>query len=278
MKTSQNRLRVILFVLVGLVIVIILVIALSLGKQPPASSLPNTMMAQMTYEVVNTFPHDPEAFTQGLIYHNGYLYESTGRYGASSLRQIDLETGEILRLVNLSPEYFGEGLTIWEETLLQITWQEGTGFVYDVEDFSLLGTFAYPMEGWGLTHDGEQLILSDGTPTIYFLNPDTFQIMDSIDVSDSGEPVWQINELEYIRGEIFANLWQTDEIIRINPDTGEVTGRIDMEGILPDADRTPTTDVLNGIAYDPEADRLFITGKRWPWLYEVRLIPSTDVP
>jgi len=179
MKTSQNRLRVILFVLVGLVIVIILVIALSLGKQPPASSLPNTMMAQMTYEVVNTFPHDPEAFTQGLIYHNGYLYESTGRYGASSLRQIDLETGEILRLVNLSPEYFGEGLTIWEETLLQITWQEGTGFVYDVEDFSLLGTFAYPMEGWGLTHDGEQLILSDGTPTIYFLNPDTFQIMDS---------------------------------------------------------------------------------------------------
>ncbi len=230
----------------------------------------------MTYQVVNVYPHDPQAFTQGLIYLDNYLYESTGLYGESSLRQVVLETGEVLQQVDLSEAYFGEGLTNWSETLIQLTWREEQGFIYQIDDFSLLGGFDYSLEGWGLTQDGVSLIMSDGTATLFFLDPDTFQIVDTVMVIYAGEAVDAINELEYIRGQVFANIWRTDDIIRIDPETGEVLGWIDLSGLLPEEECTHTTNVLNGIAYDPDADRLFVTGKLWPSLYEIRLVPVGD--
>lgn len=239
-------------------------------------SIPPAMTQRMTYEVVNTYPHDPTAFTQGLVYHDGYLYESTGLYGQSSLRKVALDTGVVLQKANLPPNYFGEGLALWENTLLQITWLEETGFIYALEDFSLLGQFTYPTEGWGLTHDGERLIMSDGSHRLYFLDPGTFEVTGQVQVTDQGEPVERINELEYIQGEVYANIWLTDDIVRIDPGTGVVLGWIDLAGILPEALRSPDTDVLNGIAYDPVGDRLFVTGKNWPELYEIRLVPVTD--
>jgi glutamine cyclotransferase len=238
------------------------------------SSLPEEFTPVMTYEVLNTYPHDPNAFTQGLLYHEGYLYESTGLYGESSLRQVDLETGEVLFRVDLGDEYFGEGLTLFEGELFQLTWREGKGFVYDLADFSLTRTFYYSTEGWGLTHDGQRLILSDGTNTLYFLDPDSLAVTGSVAVTYPFGAVQRLNELEYIRGEVFANIWQTDDIVRIDPATGQVKGWINLGGILTKDLRTANTDVLNGIAYDPDGDRLFITGKRWPKLYEIRLLPS----
>jgi len=237
---------------------------------PPA---PAELSTYMTYEVVNAYPHDPQAFTQGLLYHDGYLYESTGLYGESSLRKVVLETGEVLQHVDLPAEYFGEGLALWEDTLLQLTWREGTGFIYALEDFSELGRFSYETEGWGLTHDGERLIMSDGSADLFFIDPEDFEVMRSVEVTYQGQPIQRLNELEYIRGEVYANIWLTDDIIRIDPVTGEVIGWIDLFGILPDELRTPDTDVLNGIAYDMEGDRLFVTGKNWPLLFEIRLVP-----
>ena len=259
------------FVLLGLIIQ--LLAACGPQGRKPITSLPANLEAQMTYEVLNVYPHDPEAFTQGLIYLDGVLYESTGLYGRSSLRKVALETGEVLQIIDISPEYFAEGLTDWEDTLVQLTWQEETGFVYHQDDFSLLKRFTYPTEGWGLTQDGEKLIMSDGTDRLFFLDPETYQVLESLRVTWEGEPVQRINELEFIQGEVFANIWQTDDIIRINPQTGKVMGWIDMRGILPSESKNQQTDVLNGIAYDPEEDRLFITGKFWPSLFEVRLIP-----
>jgi glutaminyl-peptide cyclotransferase len=241
-------------------------------------SIPETLSPLMTYAVVNAFPHDPGAFTQGLLYHDGYLYESTGLYGASSLRKVELETGFVLQQITLPDIYFGEGLTLWEDTLLQLTWQEQPGFVYALEDLTLLGQFSYPTEGWGLTHDGARLILSDGSHWLYFLDPDTFEILDQVEVTYQGQPVARLNELETIYGEIFANIWLTDDLVRIDPATGEVIGWIDLSGILPDEYRTEATDVLNGIAYDPEGKRLFVTGKRWPLLFEIRLVPQNNAP
>ena len=237
-------------------------------KQPEFDKLP----FYLTYEIVNVYPHDPEAFTQGLVYHQGYLYESTGLYGRSSLRKVELETGIVLKQVDLPEQYFGEGLTLWGSTLLQLTWRENTGFIYNVDDFRLFGTFDYDTEGWGLTHDGTSLIMSDGSNRLFFLDPKTFDGIRQIEVNDQGKPITQLNELEYIRGEVVANIWQTDKIVRIDPATGEVKGWIDMAGILPDEYRQVETDVLNGIAYDPESERLFVTGKNWPLLFEIRLV------
>lgn len=236
-------------------------------------SIPAEMLPRMTYEVVNTFPHDPMAFTQGLLYHTGYLYESTGLYGASSLRKVALETGEVLQRVDLPAYFFAEGLSLWDDRLLQLTWQEGTGFIYALEDFSLLGQFTYLTEGWGLTQDGSRLIMSDGTHRLYFLDPVTFEITGEVEVFDQGQPVMYLNELEYINGEVFANVWQTDQIVRINPDSGTVLGWINLEGILPKDQITLSADVMNGIAYDPDQNRLFVTGKYWPLLFEIRLVP-----
>ena len=243
------------------------------GGEDDLASIPKKMDPEMTYEVVQSFPHDPQAFTQGLIYEEGTFYESTGLYGQSSLRHVDVETGEVLSQVDLSEIYFAEGLTEWEDNLIQLTWRENQGFVYEKENFTQTGAFEYLTEGWGLTHDGDHLIMSDGTSTLTFLDPETYEVVRTVTVTDQGQEITNINELEYVWGEIFANIWQTDSIIRIDPETGEVLGWIDLSGLLPEEERTAETDVLNGIAFDPHGNRLFVTGKRWPKVYEIRLVP-----
>ncbi|MGK7873317.1 MAG: glutaminyl-peptide cyclotransferase [Xenococcaceae cyanobacterium] len=231
-----------------------------------------------TYSIVNIYPHDQEAFTQGLIYHNGLLYEGTGLRGKSSLRRVELETGKVLQIRRLNERYFGEGITLWQDRIIQLTWTSQVGFVYNRETFEKLKEFAYRTEGWGITQDGERLIMSDGTDTLYFLDPDTFKEIGSIQVRDQQRPVVKLNELEYINGEIFANVWQTDRIARISPTTGRVLGWIDLTGLLelkPVPGRgNPQNVVLNGIAYDEEGDRLFVTGKFWPKLFEIELVPQ----
>jgi glutaminyl-peptide cyclotransferase len=224
------------------------------------------------YRIVNVYPHDPQAFTQGLLYRDGYLYESTGLYGRSDLRRVRLETGEVLARRPIDPRYFAEGLADFGDRLIQLTWQENTGFVYELETLALIGTFSYPGEGWGLTSDGEQLIMSDGTAELRFLDPETFAETGRVTVIQDGVPVDNLNELELIDGTVYANIWQSDEIVIVDPATGRVTGRIDMRGLLPPEERA-RVDVLNGIAYDAEGDRLFVTGKLWPRLFEIRLQP-----
>ena len=224
-----------------------------------------------TYEVVNVLPHDPGAFTQGLVYLDGVLYESTGLNGQSSLRRVDLKTGQVLQRIDVAPEYFAEGLAVLGDRLVQLTWQNHQGFVYDRATFRREKEFAYDGEGWGLTTDGQSLILSDGTDRLRFLDPVTFEVKRTVDVVLVDHPVERLNELEYVKGEIFANVWGENYIVRIDPATGRVTGLVDFGGLLPEQDRKADTDVLNGIAYDAAGDRLFVTGKRWPKLFEVRL-------
>jgi len=228
-----------------------------------------------SYRVVNTYPHDREAFTQGLVFEDGVLYESTGLYGNSSLRRVDLHTGEVLDIHELPGNLFGEGIAVHGNRISQLTWRNQVGYVYDRDSFQLLQTFNYPTEGWGLTYDGERLIMSDGTSTLYFLDPVTYERMGWIDVIESPASSYipRLNELEYVKGEIYANVWQTDRIARIAPSTGQVVGWIDLEGLLSEEDRSEQVDVLNGIAYDAENDRLFVTGKLWPKLFEIELIP-----
>jgi len=223
------------------------------------------------YEIVRVYPHDPDAFTQGLVYEGGFLYESTGLHGRSSLRRVELETGRVVKIHHLPPEFFGEGVTIWKDRLIQLTWHERTGFVYEKETFRLLRTFTYATEGWGLTHDGRWLIRSDGTETLFFLDPETFREVKRVRVHDRGQPVRFLNELEYVRGEVYANVWQTDCLVRISPRTGRVLGWVDLRGLLSPEDLRRPVDVLNGIAYDAERDRLFVTGKLWPKVFEIRL-------
>lgn len=225
-----------------------------------------------TYKVINPYPHDRSAFTEGLVFEDGVLYEGTGLHGYSTLRRVKLETGEILQIRELPPQFFGEGVTIYGNKIIQLTWQSHIGFVYDKYSFKLLQEFNYPGEGWGITHDGKHLIMSDGTETLYFLGPETFEEIGQIEVSANDIPITRINELEYIQGEIYANIWQTERIARIDPLTGQVTGWIDLKGILNPEDRSKTVDVLNGIAYDAKNDRLFVTGKFWPKLFEIELI------
>jgi glutaminyl-peptide cyclotransferase len=223
------------------------------------------------FEVVRTWPHDRGAFTQGLVFRNGFWLESTGLVGRSSLRQVDLSSGRVLKQIAVPPPYFGEGLAVIGDRAFVLTWQHGKGFVYDATTFRLEREFTYAGEGWGLATDGRELMLSDGTHRIRFLDSATFQVTRTIEVTAAGRPLGQLNELEFINGEIFANVWQTNEIARIDPATGVVRGIIDFSGLLDWQDRRPDTDVLNGIAYDPEEDRLFVTGKCWPKIYEVRL-------
>jgi glutamine cyclotransferase len=225
-----------------------------------------------SYNIVNTYPHDPDAFTQGLVFENGVLYEGTGRFGQSTLRRVELETGAILQIRELADQFFGEGITIYGDRIIQLTWQSNVGFVYDKNSFDLLQQFNYSTEGWGITHDGEHLIMSDGTSTLHFLDPQTFEEINQLAVFEDNGPVTRLNELEYVQGEIYANVWQTDRIARISPATGTVVGWIDLEGLLTAEDRSEQVDVLNGIAYDVGADRLFVTGKLWPKLFEIELI------
>lgn len=223
------------------------------------------------YEIVNTWPHSREAYTQGLIFHEGKLIESTGQEGRSSIRRVQLDTGDVLQKVSLPPQYFGEGLTLLNGKLYQLTWQHQTGFIYDPATFQKLGEFKYFGEGWGLTHDSQHLILSDGTNRLRFIDPATFQVKKIINVSDRGSPVSQLNELEFARGEILANVWHTDRIARIDPETGKVNGWIDLTGLLKPGEVSDEDAVLNGIAFDEASGRLVVTGKMWPKVFEIRL-------
>jgi glutamine cyclotransferase len=227
-----------------------------------------------TFTVVNHWPHDPSAFTEGLVFDGGTLYESTGLNGESTLRKVDLQTGQVVDSLTLPAEDFGEGLTLFDGKLIQLTWQSHTGFVYDRACFCQVGSFMYDGEGWGLTHDDRSLIMSDGTDQIRFLDPQTFAVVRTIRVLNHGWPLTNLNELEYIDGEIYANVWQTDQIVRIDPASGAILGWIDLTGLLPYADRGPGVDVLNGIAYDATTDRLFVTGKDWPELFQIALVPQ----
>jgi glutamine cyclotransferase len=245
-------------------------------KAPSVPSSVTTAQTRSTparygYEVVAAWPHDRGAFTQGLVFRDGNFLESTGLNGQSSLREEDVRTGRILKRVEVPPQFFAEGLAVLGDRAFQLTWQSQKGFVYDVDTFRLEREFAYEGEGWGLTTDGRALILSDGTSQIRYLDPATFRVLRTIEVTDAGKPVRRLNELEWVKGEIFANVWQTDEIVRIDPTTGSVRGVVDFSGLLAPQDRERETDVLNGIAYDAASDRLFITGKRWPKIFEVRL-------
>jgi glutamine cyclotransferase len=240
----------------------------------PAAAPAAAEVPRYTYQVVGVYPHDPAAFTQGLVYLKGVLFETTGLNGSSSLRKVDLQTGRVLQQSDLPFKFFGEGMTIIGEKIFHLTWRNQKGFVYNLSTFEVEREFTYAGEGWGLTTDGRVLILSDGTNQIRFLDPETFKVLRTISVFDRGQPLTQLNELEYIKGEIFANVWQTNTIVRIDPATGALLGTIDCTGLLPPGDRRGNTDVLNGIAYDASGDRLFLTGKNWPKLFEVQLQPA----
>jgi len=223
-------------------------------------------------QVVHTYPHDTTAFTEGLFFLNGYLYESTGLEQHSSLRKVRLETGEVVKRQDLAPQYFGEGIVNWKGRIIGLTWKTGLGFVFDLATFKLQHNFSYTGEGWGLTQNGQEIIMSDGTPQLRFLNPETLKETHRLEVTLRGKPVQNLNELEWVKGEILANVWQTNWILRIDPASGNVVGVIDLNGLLQTSDVVPgQTDVLNGIAYDAKGDRLFVTGKNWPKLFEIQL-------
>ncbi|MEA1887769.1 MAG: glutaminyl-peptide cyclotransferase [Bacteroidota bacterium] len=225
-----------------------------------------------SYRVVNMYPHDETAYTQGLVYHNGYLYESTGREGRSTLRKVEIKSGDILKIHNLESKFFGEGLDVYKGRLFQLTWKNNVGFVYDIQSFKEIKRIHYTTQGWGLTSNGQQLIMSDGTNKLYFLEPEYFTVLSSLEVYDNKNQVWQLNELEYINGEVWANIYTTDRIARIDPSSGKVLAYIDLTGILPAEDQHSELAELNGIAWDKDNERLFVTGKNWPRLFEIKLV------
>ena len=226
---------------------------------------------QAYYEVVNSYPHDPTSFTQGLLWQNGGFYESTGLYGQSKLRRLEFPSGRVLKETDLQTDLFGEGLALVDSRLIQLTWKSHRGFVYDLDSFRLLQEFTYDTEGWGLTYDGKYLILSDGSSELLYLDPQTFKPVRRLAVTMNGRPIPELNELEFIDGEIWANVWQTDLILRIDPSTARVTSFLDLKGILAPSDKTGREDVLNGIAYDPAHKRIFVTGKLWPRVFEIKV-------
>jgi glutamine cyclotransferase len=258
---KKRHIAIILVVVVALVISSIILVLLNNRSVP----------VNYTYEVVKVYPHDQNAFTQGLVIEKGVLYESTGLYGNSTLRRVDLETGNVMQSYALPAEFFGEGITVFGDRIIQLTWQSHKGFVYDKYSFDLLQEFSYPTEGWGITNDGSQLIMSDGTANLYFLDPETFQKVGQVEVHDGTASVTNLNELEYINGEVYANIWPTNKIATINPQTGQVKAWIDLTGIYTQENNDPNS-VLNGIAYDAEGNRLFVTGKMWSQLFEIKLI------
>jgi glutamine cyclotransferase len=237
----------------------------------PASNQQPVTAKKIDWEVVNSYPHDPAAFLQGLLWYNNSFYESTGRNGKSSLRHVEFPSGNVVKKLDLPPQYFGEGLAMVGNKLFQLTWTSKRAFVYDRDTFNLLHEYPYDTEGWGLTYDGKNLILSDGSSTLTYYDPDNFRPGRKLNVTFNGSPLRMLNELEYINGEIWANVWQTDQIVRINPDTGQVTSYLDMSGILSPEFRTGQENVLNGIAYDPQTKRIFVSGKLWPRIFEIKL-------
>jgi len=227
-------------------------------------------------EVVHTYPHDASAFTEGLFYLDGYLYESTGLEQHSSIRKVRLETGEVVQKLDIPPQYFGEGIVNWQGRLISLTWKSQVGFVFDLRTFKLLRQFHYEGEGWALTRNDAELIMSDGTPELRVLDPKTFAVTRRIEVTLDGKPLRNVNELEWVKGEIYANVWQTNWLVRIDPSSGQVIGAVNLAGLLKREDIVPgQTDVLNGIAYDAKRDRLFVTGKNWPKLFEIRIRDSS---
>jgi glutamine cyclotransferase len=227
---------------------------------------------EYTYRIINTYPHQRDAYTQGLLVHNGQLYESNGERGSSDLRILDITNGNVEKKINIEDRYFGEGLTLWQNKLFQLTWTANTCLVYDVQSLEEIGQFDYATEGWGITTIGDQLVMSDGTDNLYFRDPETFELLRQGQVRDDQRPIFKLNELEYIDGRIYANIYPTDEIVIINPETFAVEGRINLNGILDRTNYSGRLDVLNGIAYDSELDKLFVTGKLWPKLFEIELV------
>jgi glutamine cyclotransferase len=264
---KHMRITGVLFILVFLLAATLVVTMLNNNSNPPGPA------PTYSYTVIQTYPHDPNAFTQGLFYADGYLYESTGLYGSSTLRKVELETGKVLKETVLSDQYFGEGCTIIDNTVIQLTWQSHVGFVYNKDTLQVQDNFTYPTEGWGITFNGTCLIMSDGTDILYYLNPQTYQTLGHVQVHDENASVANINELEYINGDIYANIWLTHKIAIINPQTGQVKAWINLNG-LGNAASLDSTNVLNGIAYDKQNNRLFVTGKNWSQLYEIKLVQS----
>ena len=235
-------------------------------QQAPTAALPTH-----AYQIVRVYPHDPSAFTQGLQFVSGVFYEGTGLNGRSSIRRVELDTGKVLQRRDIAPQYFGEGITLFKSDLVELTWQSHVAFVYDGTTFEPKKQFSYRGEGWGLTQDGSSLIMSDGTDELRYLDPATFAEKRRLKVTAAGAPLRNLNELEYVKGEILANIWQTDYVARISPSSGKVTAYIDLRGLLTPAERA-STDVLNGIAYDESRDRLFVTGKLWPKVFEIKIV------
>lgn len=229
------------------------------------------------YQIVHSYPHDTKAFTEGFFYRDGYFYESTGLNGRSSIRKVDIESGKTLQKMDIGKRYFGEGISDWKGKIIGLTWKSGLGFVWNLKTFRQVKSFDYDGEGWGLTHNDQYLIMSDGTPVLRFIDPENLTTVRKITVTAHGEELPELNELEWVDGEIFANVWQTNKIVRIDPETGKVTGIIDLTGILAQAGKLPSPiDVLNGIAWDEEHRRLFVTGKLWPKIFEITLIPRAS--
>ncbi len=266
-KVSKNRLYI--FIPAILTILVIALVIYIVNSKTYASEF-------YGYKIINTFPHDPNAFTQGLVYEDGYLYEGTGLVGHSSIRKVDLETGKVLQIYDLPAKYFGEGITILGDKIYQLTWQNHIGFVYDKKTFKLLRDFSYDTEGWGLTNDGKKLIMSDGSPELIFIDPNSLKVLSKLPVYYDDSLLGALNELEYINGKIFANIWQTDDIAIIDPKSGIAESIIDLKGLLKAQDIHGQVDVLNGIAYDAKKKRLFVTGKWWPKLFEIKLVPQKE--
>lgn len=235
---------------------------------------PDKAPVKYSYEVLKTYPHDTKAYTQGLIYQDGYMYEGTGQYGESSIRKIEMNTGKVLSVLNVDSQLFGEGITIFNDKIYQLTWRSRKGFVYDLKSFSLESSFTYNTEGWGITTVGDHLVMSDGSNKLYHIDPLTFNVIKEVEVYDSNGKVSQLNELEYVGGVIWANVWLTDRIVAIDPDRGVVVGELDMKDLLSAGDKTvldEEDDVLNGIAWNPEKNTFYVTGKRWPKLFEIKI-------
>ena len=256
---------------------LILFASLLLGWLNNSDQTCSSEIPHYTFKVINTYHHNTSAFTEGLVYVDGFLYESTGLKGSSTLRRVDLISGLVLAEISLDPEYFGEGLAIYNDTIVQLTWQSHLGFLYNKENLTLVGNFSYPTEGWGLTFDGERLIMSNGSDYLRFLDPSTFQLLDEVQVHDGNASIRELNELEYVNGDIYANVFQQREIAIINPQTGKVKGWIDLSGLQGASGNDPEA-VLNGIAFDEKNDSLFVTGKNWSNLFEIKLVPLSSMP
>ena len=258
-----------------LVLALIYMMLAPAGSKSPANSAnhaaTNAPAKLDAYEIVNSYPHDPEAFLQGLVWYDNGFYESTGLEGRSTLRRVEFPSGRVVKSISLAPDLFGEGLALVGDRLVQLTWTTQRGFVYDRDSFKLLREFRYNTEGWGITYDGKNLIMSDGTSTLTYLDPETFQPVRRLNVTWNGRAQDQLNELEYIEGEIWSNVWQENYILRIDPETGRVKSYLDMKNLFPPQLRTGDEDVLNGIAYDAQAKRIFVSGKLWPYIFEIRL-------